>query len=201
MLNNRTPTEKQIEAARANGKKSRGPVTPQGKFNSAHSRSSLGPLARTVVLDGESAERFGELVDALHAELLPESPVEIQLVESMAVARWRQMRFWALEKATIAAEVAKARGPAATFGPARPDPANLDPASSFTSAPASGSPPIDLTVIACNALVNGSPWTEHMSRTENRHDRLYNRAMTLFHKHRAWRREELKISAAIPEMH
>ncbi|MEP6716208.1 MAG: hypothetical protein ABJC09_11585 [Terriglobia bacterium] len=172
MLIRRIPTEKQIEASRANGRKSQGPKTPDGKIESAAPNGGHRALINTVLLEGEAAERFSQLLDSLHAELLPDSPIEIQLVESMAVARWRQMRLWALEKATIVAELAK-------------------PGSAFSNDAA----PIDRTVEACQNLVNRSKWTEHMKRDEARDERLYNRAMSLFHKHRAWRREEIKKSS------
>ena len=92
-------TESQKQAARANGAKSRGPITPEGKLASSRNAMTHGILSGTIVLQGESEERFNALLADLHAELQPQTTVEITLVENMAVARWRQLRIWGVEKA------------------------------------------------------------------------------------------------------
>jgi hypothetical protein len=94
-------TESQIEASRANGAKSRGPVTAEGKHNSSRNAIKHGLLAETVVLKGELEERFIEVLADLEQELQPETPIECTLVEKMAVARWRQRRLWGMEKAAM----------------------------------------------------------------------------------------------------
>ena len=94
-------TERQKQAARANGAKSRGPITPEGKLASSRNAITHGLLAGTIVLKGESEERFNALLADLHAELQPQTSVEITLIETMAAARWRQLRIWGIEKATM----------------------------------------------------------------------------------------------------
>jgi hypothetical protein len=94
-------TERQIEASRVNGAKSRGPVTAEGKWNSSRNSTRHGMLAESVVLEGESQERFLELLAEIDGELQPETPVEHALVQKMAVAQWRQFRLWTLEKTAI----------------------------------------------------------------------------------------------------
>jgi hypothetical protein len=64
-------------------------------------------LAATVVLPDESAERFHSLIAALEARFRPRDAVEFNLIEVMAVARWRLMRLWGMEKATLAHEIHK----------------------------------------------------------------------------------------------
>jgi hypothetical protein len=91
-------TEKQIAAARENGRKSNGPVTDQGKLNSRRTKSRRRLLLESVVLDTEVKERFTHLLDSLRAELEPQTFIEDLFVEKMAVAQWRQMRLWDLEK-------------------------------------------------------------------------------------------------------
>ena len=59
------PTEKQIEASRANGAGSKGPLTAQGKLNSSRNSRRHGLLARTVVLEAESTVRFHQLLHRL----------------------------------------------------------------------------------------------------------------------------------------
>jgi hypothetical protein len=66
-----------------------------------------GVLARSIVMEGESLEHFSDLLASLQADFQPESGVELLLVESMAVARWRQLRIWAMEKSGIAFEMEK----------------------------------------------------------------------------------------------
>jgi len=100
-------TEKQIQASRANGAKSRGPVGFQGKRTSSRNSLRHGMLARTVVLEGESKDRFNELCKSLTDELEPRTAIENLLVQKMAVAHWRQMRFWNIEKAAMDHEVGK----------------------------------------------------------------------------------------------
>jgi hypothetical protein len=96
------PSDKQIAASRANGAKSRGPVTPAGKQRS--SRGSVETmLARAVVLDGESRERFHALLISIRDELQPQTAIENLLTHKMAIAHWRLMRVWGMEKAGIAA--------------------------------------------------------------------------------------------------
>ncbi len=94
-------TDKQIAASKANGAKSRGPVTPRGRAVSSANSLRHGLLARTVVLPGESLQRFHDLHRSLHEELMPATAVELLLVNKMAVAHWRQMRVWGMEKAHI----------------------------------------------------------------------------------------------------
>jgi hypothetical protein len=69
-----------------------------------------GILSGTIVLEGESAERFHTLLDDLLVELQPQTTVEITLVENMAVARWRQMRIWGMEKAGMDHEMRRQAG-------------------------------------------------------------------------------------------
>jgi hypothetical protein len=102
-------SERKSHASRENGKKSRGPKTPEGKANSARNATRHGLLARNLLLDRESAARFHEMVIGLHDEFQPETPAEVAAVESMAWSRWRQMRLWTLEQAAINAEIQKLR--------------------------------------------------------------------------------------------
>src|SRR6202451_3879340 len=94
-------TERQQNASRANGSKSHGPVTPEGKLASSRNAITHGMLSTTIVLKGESTDRFLWLLTSLLEEFQPQTPFEESLIENMAVARWRQMRVWGLEKAGI----------------------------------------------------------------------------------------------------
>lgn len=107
-------SEKQKAASRANGAKSRSPVTPDGRLRSSRSRLCPNPpfqnhiergmLARTVVLDAESRPRFDALMTSLQQELKPETTIENLLIHKMAAAHWRLMRTWGMERSGLSPE-------------------------------------------------------------------------------------------------
>jgi hypothetical protein len=99
-------TPKQTEASRANGAKSKGPITPQGKCNSSRNSTRHGLLAETVVLEAELASRFLELLDSLIEEHQPRTPTEAMLVDTIAAARWRQDRIWGMQKVAFDHDIA-----------------------------------------------------------------------------------------------
>jgi hypothetical protein len=126
-------SEKQIAANRANGKKSRGPVTEEGKAICSQNaipvstdvsarpglsqpypsegptpRSALGQhglLSNTIILPGESEERFHDLLADLVREHDPANITEMNLVENLAVSQWRRRRLLGLETGVIAEEM------------------------------------------------------------------------------------------------
>ena len=91
-------TPKQTEASRANGAKSKGPVTPQGKINSSRNSTRHGMFADTIVLEAEEKSQFLELLNELFEEHQPRTRTESMLVETIAAARWRQERIWGMQK-------------------------------------------------------------------------------------------------------
>jgi hypothetical protein len=91
-------TPKQTQASRANGAKSKGPVTPQGKLNSSRNATRHGLLAETIVLEAEDKAPFLELLNELMEEHQPQTRTETMLVETLAAARWRQDRIWGMQK-------------------------------------------------------------------------------------------------------
>ena len=97
---------KQIEASRINGRRSQGPITPQGKYNSSRNNLRHGLLAQTVVLEKESEERFLELLDEYMQAHQPQSVTEAGLVETMVIAKWRQLRIVGLQKLALDHDIA-----------------------------------------------------------------------------------------------
>ena len=76
-----------IEASRANGAKSRGPVTEEGKQASSQNSRTHGLLSKKVVLAGESQEEFEALLASFLEEHQPETATERDLIEKMVIAR------------------------------------------------------------------------------------------------------------------
>jgi hypothetical protein len=95
------------EFARANGAKSRGPITPEGKLASSRNATQHGIFSRTMVLQCESQDRFEQVLAGLKLQVQPRNSRESGYVEMMVIARWRQMRVRAVQKATIELEMAR----------------------------------------------------------------------------------------------
>jgi hypothetical protein len=96
-----------LSRERPNGAKSRGAVTSAGQLKSSRNNPRHGLLAGIVVLQNEKPEAFTDLLDALTREITPQTEAQHGLVETMAVARWRLMRLWAIERATLQSELEK----------------------------------------------------------------------------------------------
>jgi hypothetical protein len=147
-------SEKRLTANRANALKSTGPKTPGGKRNSSRNALKHGILARTVLIDNESRQRFYELLSSFTSEFQPASPDEWAMVETMAVARWRLLRLWAVEAASIIHEQRLQTGA---------DSANIiDPPTR--------------AMLAMRSLTDRSRHADALSRYEVRYDRQYHRA-------------------------
>ena len=114
----RMTTKLKSETARLNGARSKGPLTDQGKLIASQNALRHGMLSQTVVLEGESKELFEQLLISITAEIQPRTPVETGLVERMAIAHWRQMRTWAVQKASLDLEMTRPEN-ASGFKPAR----------------------------------------------------------------------------------
>jgi hypothetical protein len=183
-----------IAASRANGAKSRGPVTVAGRLASlANSAKSTGPvtpaglarssqnairhgvLAESIVLDSESAERFCEVLSALQDELQPTTPIESRYVETMALAEWRRLRLICLEKEQITIETRRQESA---------DLNNLSETAEVNSA--------HFTALAFRALSDESRAQELLNRYEARYDRQYQRALNGLRAYRADRRRDEK---------
>jgi hypothetical protein len=89
------------QTSRANGAKSRGPVTPEGRAKSSRNSLRHGLSAKAILLPAESREQFQLLLDAHIQQFQPANAVEMDLVEAMAVARWRLRRIWAIETSLL----------------------------------------------------------------------------------------------------
>jgi hypothetical protein len=98
-------SEKRSQAARINGARSRGPITPEGKAISARNALRHGLLAKTVVLSNERPETFEALFYLLIERFSPVDDVELSAIEEMAAAHWRMRRVMNMEHAILDAAI------------------------------------------------------------------------------------------------
>jgi hypothetical protein len=131
-----------------------GPITEEGKLASSSNALKHGILSEIVVLHGESEEAFQSLAAELFAELQPVTCIEEDLVNTMAVARWRRTRIWQLEKAALEAQMEH----------------------EYHLAPAANHPPATLCAVAFRSLSDNSRTLDLIVRYESRYDRQYLRA-------------------------
>jgi len=88
---------RRIHASRANGARSRGPRTAEGRQRSSANALRHGLLAGCIVLPNESAQAFDALLTHHTDRFGPLDGVEFGMVEEMAAAYWRIRRAWAIE--------------------------------------------------------------------------------------------------------
>jgi len=93
----RPRSEAQREAARANGARSRGPTSAEGKARSSVNAFRHGLCSPAVLAPGEDPEAFAALLAALRAEHRPADATADLLVERLAVALWKLDRCDRLE--------------------------------------------------------------------------------------------------------
>src|SRR4029077_2981194 len=94
------------ETSRANGAKSRGPITAEGKEKSSRNSLKHGFTAKsTIVLECENKEQFQEMLGYYKTTYQPGSGVEEDLVTDMVACRWRMQRLRAIETALLDSEM------------------------------------------------------------------------------------------------
>ena len=92
-------------ASRANGKKSHGPVTPEGKARSAansvarHGLASPDRATHAVCLKNENPAEFILLHESNVVDFAPTTNAEYLTVHEITVCQWRLNRAWAMEDA------------------------------------------------------------------------------------------------------
>ena len=86
------PSDKQLEANRANAKNSTGPRSHEGKARSRLNSRKHGLTAKTLIIVGENADDFDQLRAELMDEHDPQSALECELVERLAGILWRLRR-------------------------------------------------------------------------------------------------------------
>ena len=82
-------TPKQIETSRITRRRTKGPVSPQGKLNSSGNRLRHGLLAQTVVLEGESGKVSTHCWNTTRRPTSLNLQSSPRLIETTTVATWR----------------------------------------------------------------------------------------------------------------
>ncbi len=90
--------------SRANGAKSNGPVTVEGKAKVSENAIKHGLLAMAVVLRWESQELFEAFQRSYMERYQPTDDAEYLLVEEIVAAKWRLRRLWACENRLLSFE-------------------------------------------------------------------------------------------------
>lgn len=89
------------EAARINGAKSKGPVTPAGKARSSQNALRHGLTSKAVVLTNESDEDFAQFREIFYQRYRPVCDAECLFLEDMIAAAWRLRRIVRIESAAF----------------------------------------------------------------------------------------------------
>jgi hypothetical protein len=162
-------TQKQIEAARRNGAKSRGPVTPEGKARSAQNRRIHGLSGNVVVLQNESDDAFTALRDSYAQIYAPANAAEANLVMHIASAQWRLQRCIVMETAAMDHEMDRQRADIAERYVTMDEPTR--------------------TMLAFTSLVEEGPGLTALDRYETRLQRTIQRASAELRELQKLRRE------------
>jgi hypothetical protein len=92
--------------SRANGAKSKGPKTAEGREKSSRNSLVHGFTSKnTIVLACENEDEFQEVLGDYSATYQPGSPVEIGVVDEMVACRWRMQRLRVIETALMDSEM------------------------------------------------------------------------------------------------
>ena len=98
---------RKIDSARANGAKSHGPITEEGRKKSSMNALKHGLTARTVVLSNEKDDEYTVLVDSYVQDLQPVGTAEMAAVIDMVDAKWRQRRLLNIESEMFQRQIKK----------------------------------------------------------------------------------------------
>jgi hypothetical protein len=151
------PSELKSETARTNGAKSHGPTTAAGKEASSRNSLKHGMTARnTFILECEREDDFKEFLAEHIAIHQPVTRPEEELVDQMAIARWRIRRFVTAETVLIECEMVRNR-----------DKVQKEFATLASSVH---------IAMAIRSLADESRSLSLMSRYESRHQRVHDKA-------------------------
>jgi hypothetical protein len=163
-------TNKQIQAARENGKKSRGPVTPEGKAASWKNAVFHGfRSTKYFVQNNENCDQLDAFIADFTAEYQPFGPTETALVRDLAHAHFSLERIWAMQIAGVDYQVDEQRPQIEEDFDQLDEPTRL--------------------FLAFNQLAKESPGLALLNRYQVSYDRAFHRARKALVETQAARRE------------
>jgi hypothetical protein len=164
-------SQRKIDSSRANGAKSHGPITEEGRKTSSMNALKYGLTAHTVVLPNEDGEEYDLLLDTYFNDLQPTGIFERDLVVEMVNAKWRQRRFCGVESLMFEREIFENREEIEKeYGS---DTKVVAHAFAFHNLALGGSLPM-------------------LSQVESRLERIYARASRALHQHRQLREKYIE---------
>ena len=89
-------SEARKAASRANGAKSRGPITSAGKARSSMNALRHGATMKALLLTDECKEAAKEVIEEYVTDLNPQGAVERDIVEMIALHHWQDTRVQAI---------------------------------------------------------------------------------------------------------
>jgi hypothetical protein len=95
------PSEARRAAARADGAKSRGPRTPEGKKRSCRNALKHGLLAHNVTVSDTETEILETLEQAYTERFTPRDALEFHAVEELAYYKYQMRQTWMMQAATL----------------------------------------------------------------------------------------------------
>ncbi len=95
------PSEARQAASRANGAKSRGPRTPEGKKRSCRNALKHGLLAHNVTVSDTETEILETLELAYTQRFTPRDALEYHAVEELAYYKYQMRQTWMMQAATL----------------------------------------------------------------------------------------------------
>ncbi len=99
------PSEARQAASRANGAKSKGPVTPEGKQRSSQNAVTHGILARSLTLSDGDAQLFQSLHSNYVRRFTPRDQPEHDLIEEAVYAKWQMRQAWMMHARTLKIQI------------------------------------------------------------------------------------------------
>jgi hypothetical protein len=100
-----TVSDQKLAANPANGARSRGPKTPEGKARCAQNAVTHGLLADITKLRVADDEAFAGHVQSYYDQFHPNDGFESGLIAEMAVASWHLRRAFAIENQMLESEM------------------------------------------------------------------------------------------------
>jgi hypothetical protein len=103
-------SDRQNETSRINGRKSRGPVSEQGKKNASRNASTHNLASEHfILLSNEDPEAFAAHQYGFLRRFQPIDAVEYGLVQKLIIASWRERRISIMESAVFEMEMERQR--------------------------------------------------------------------------------------------